>query len=378
MLNANMKLLILTSSLFILATAAIPALADTPLGWINSSNASAYTTTRGELEIALSGLAVNDSLDIFNYREDLINANGRLKGDSGNLSGNKLELHYGVTEDIAIYYKRQDHSLTLDLSEINSVDLIDIDDSLETLAESIGLKWTFYRSNLLNSENRFSAASIELSAFSNESNDFDTVIDEIRLNNLTITFGIPQTFSIADLEDQGWKSRLIYSWAMADTAVATLWAGYGESSATSSTTSDLQSATLSRLFEQSFDLEETYFYLGAALTAHITPRFSVDLSYEYTKVSDSKLKRFPLEPLPNLPGFLSGDGLSAVDNNHTLSARLAYWLTPKLNLSITGNLFANQFVGVLPHYNNPLSGSFSSTPYGYAGVELVYKFSNLP
>lgn len=354
------------------------ALSDTPLGWINSSNTAAYTTTRGELEFTFSGLAVNDTLDIFNYREDLISASGRLEGDSGDFSGNKLELHYGITEDISVFYKRQDHSLTLEQGEINSIDLISIDDSLETLAESIGIKWTFYRSNLLNSDNRYGAASFELSAYTSESDNFDVTLDEIRLENLTITFGIPQTFSVADLADEGWKSRFVYSLPFQDNVVTSIWAGYGESTASSGTTSDLQSETLRRFFEQSFDLEETYFYLGAALTANISARLSLDVSYEFISVNDSKLDRFPLEPLPDLPSFLSGTTPSDVDNNHTLSARLGYWITPELNLSFTGNLYANQFVGVLPHYNNPLSGSFSSTPYGYAGVQLTYKFPDLP
>ena len=45
--------------------------ADTPLGWINSSNPAAYTTTKGELEISGAALAVNDSLDVFNYRDEI-------------------------------------------------------------------------------------------------------------------------------------------------------------------------------------------------------------------------------------------------------------------------------------------------------------------
>ena len=99
--------------------------ADTPLGWINSSNNAAYTTARGDLEISIAGLAVNDSLDFFNIRDDLIANNRRLAGDSGDLSGEKLELHYGVFEEFSVFYKRQQHSLTVDLGTISSINLID-------------------------------------------------------------------------------------------------------------------------------------------------------------------------------------------------------------------------------------------------------------
>lgn len=353
-------------------------LADTPLGWINSANPTAYTTTKGDLEIAAAGLAVNSTLDVFGYRDDLIAASGRLEGDSGDLSGSKLELHYGITEDLSVFFSRQLHSLTLDLGEISSVDLVDIDESLETLAQSAGIKWTFYRSNLLNQDNRHSAASIEITAFQSESQNFDVVLEEIRLDNLTVIFGIPQTFSIANMEDEGWKSRLLYSWPLQRSSTATVWTGYGESTATSGTTSDLKSATIKRFFEQSFDIEEEYFYLGAGLNAYLTPRLSLNLSYEYISLMNADFSRFPADPLPQLPSFLSGSSQAEVDNNHTFKARLAYWLTPEINLSLTGNLYSNQFVGVLPHYSNPLSGSFSSTPYGFAGVELLYKFSGLP
>ena len=365
----SVQLLISCAALMCLTST---TLADTPLGWISAGNTSAYTTTKGELEISLGSLAVNDTLDVFNYREDLINASGRLVGDSGDLSGHRMELNYGISEDISIFYRRQEHELTIDLGEINSVELVDIDDSLNTLAESAGLKWTFYRANLLNPNNRQSSGSLELSAFRSKSDDFDVVMEEIRLDNLTIFFGVPQTFSVANLDDDGWKARFIYTIPFQQTSSVSVWAGYGESQSTSATTSDLQSATLRSFFEQNFDLEESYYYLGASFVAQFSPRFALNVNYEFINVARSDFQRLPKTPLPNLPGFLSAAAQASIDTNHALNARLAYWLTPKLNVSLTGNLFANQFVGIMPHYNNPLSGSFSSTPYGYAGIELIY------
>ncbi len=354
----------------------LPSLAhtDTPLGWINSGNTTAYTTTRGELEISVSGLAVNDTLDILSYRDDLIANNRRLEGDSGDLTGGKVEIHYGVTEELSVFYRRQQHDLTVDLGTINSINLIDIDRSLQTTMEAAGFKWTFYRGNLLNPDNRHSAASLEISAFSNESVDFDVVTDEIRLQDLTVAFSDPQTFSVADLEDEGWKARFVYTWPMQSLGIGSIWAGYGESKATSGTTSDLSSQALKELFEQSFDLQKSYQYLGASLNIQISPRLPLAVSYEYIRISDSKFKQFPTEPLDGLPGFLSASNQSVEDENHTLNARLSYWLTPKLNIGVTGKLYSNQFLGLIPHYDNPLSGSFASAPYGFAGLDIIYKF----
>lgn len=171
------------------------------LGWINSSNPAAYTTTAGEFEISLAGLAVNDTIDFLNVRGDLVANNRRLAGDSGDLNGGKFELHYGVTESVSVFYRQQQHQLTVDLGTINSVSLIDIDKSLNTTQQSLGFKWTFFESNLLRPDNRRSAASLEISGYSNKSDDFNVVIDENSLDNLQIFFRDPQTFSVTELED---------------------------------------------------------------------------------------------------------------------------------------------------------------------------------
>ena len=237
-----------------------------------------------------------------------------------------------------------------------------------------GFKWTFFRGNLLNADNRHSAASLELTVYSNNSDDFDVVLDEIQLGNATITFRDPQTFSVAELEDEGWKARLVYTWPVQQRTIASIWAGYGESEATSATTSDLTEQSIKNIVEQSFSLDESILYLGASIVVQITPRMPLMLSYEYISITDSKFDQNPANPPSGLPGFLTGTNLSDEDDNHTLNARISYWLTPQLNVSLTANLYSHQFLGVLPHYNNPLSGSFSSLPYGFAGIELGYKF----
>ena len=234
--------------------------ADTPLGWINSANMAGYTTTRGEFEFSLAGLVVNDTIDFLNVRDELIVNNRTLVGDSGNLIGGKFELHYGITETLAVFYRQQQHSLTVDLGPIDSINLIDIDDSLETTSQMAGFKWTFFQGNLLNANNRHSAASLELTVYSNKSDDFDVVLDEIQLGNSTITFRDPQTFSVAELEDEGWKARLVYTWPMLQTTIASIWASYGKSDATSATSSDLTEQSIKKFFEQSFRIEDSILY----------------------------------------------------------------------------------------------------------------------
>ena len=258
--------------------------------------------------------------------------------------------------------------------------MIDIEDSLETTSQMAGFKWTFFRGNLLNADNRHSAASLELTVYSNNSDDFDVVLDEIQLGNATITFRDPQTFSVAELEDEGWKARLVYTWPVQQRTIASIWAGYGESEATSATTSDLTEQSIKNIVEQSFSLDESILYLGASIVVQITPRMPLMLSYEYLNTSDSKFEQIPANPPSGLPGFLTAANQSKEDDNHTLNARISYWLTPKLHISLTANLYSHQFLGSLPHYNNPLSGSFSSLPYGLLvlnwGINSDYRVKN--
>ncbi|MEX2130197.1 MAG: hypothetical protein WD772_01820, partial [Pseudohongiellaceae bacterium] len=188
------------------------AAADTPLGWINSGNVSAYTIDRFSFELTGAKLKVNDTIDFLSIREDLLAGQQRLVGDSGDLDGERFEFHLGLTDNLALFYTRQQQEFTVDLGTISSVKLVDISASLETDMESAGLKWIFWRGNLLNPDNRFSAAALEVSGFSNKTKDFDVTVSEIYFPDLTIFFTNPQTFSVASLEDEGWRARLIYTW----------------------------------------------------------------------------------------------------------------------------------------------------------------------
>ncbi len=87
---------------------------DTPLGWINNGTTSAYTTTRGELELSASIQAVNDTIDFLNVRDDLFANNQRLVGKSGDLDGFKLEAHYGITDFLSVFARHQEHELTVE------------------------------------------------------------------------------------------------------------------------------------------------------------------------------------------------------------------------------------------------------------------------
>lgn len=365
------------TSLFAVSLTAIAqgntAFADSPLGWIHSNNPSAFTISALDFEATFAKIEVNDTIDFLDIRDDLLAGTRKLEGDSGDLSGQKLELNFGLTSYLSAFYRRQEHDLKIELGEVSSINLLDIDNKLSTTASAYGLKWIFFETRHTDNSRPWRAASLELTRTSNETNDFEGVIDKVTLSgNVTIDFTTPQTFRLQDMEDDGWQARVLYTMPFGNIISSTFWAGYAENESSSGTGSSITSAFLAPAFEQAFSTEETQILLGAALNWQITPRMPLQLSYEYLRINDSELTAITNPNNALLPSFLRGNNVSSADtrDNHSVRGSISYWVTPKVHASVIGNLYSNQFLGAIPHYNNPLSGSFSDNPYGYVGVQI--------
>ena len=85
-----------TLALAIASLTAGAAQADSPLGWVHADHNSAYTLNERTFELTLGAIAVNEDLDFLDVREDLLAGTRQLEGDSGDISGNNLELHVGI------------------------------------------------------------------------------------------------------------------------------------------------------------------------------------------------------------------------------------------------------------------------------------------
>lgn len=349
------------------------AMADSPLGWIHSNNPSAFTIPALDFEATFAKIAVNETIDFLDIRDDLLAGTRKLEGDSGDLSGQRIELHFGLTSYLSAFYRRQEQDLKIELGEVSSINLLDIDNGLSTTATAYGLKWNFFEAGHTDDSRPWRAASLELTRTSNSTDDFEGAIDRITLSgNLTIDFSTPQTFRLQDMEDDGWQARVLYSTPFSNSFGTTFWAGYAENEASSGTGSSITSAFLAPAFEQSFNTEAKQILLGAALNWQITPRMPLQLSYEYLRINDSELTAITNPNNSLLPSFLRGNNVNSADtrDNHSVRGSISYWVTPKVHASVIGNLYSNQFLGVIPHYNNPLSGSFSDNPYGFIGVQI--------
>ncbi len=349
------------------------AMADTPFGWISNENPSAYTTDAMKFEISIGAIAVNDSIDFLDIRDDLLAGTRALEGDSGDLTGQRAEVHFGITSYLSAFYRRQEQDLKIDIGDIKSINLTDIDDGLSTTSTAYGLKWVFYETPNKDKSKPWRAASLELTRTQNSTDDYEGMLDRINLSgNITVNFTTPQTFRVKSMEDDGWQARVLYSFPITDSLGVSTWAGYAKSSSSSGTGSDIPVPSLAPAFEQEFAIDDRQIMAGMGLNWQITDRMPLQLSYEYIKINSSDLTVTDNPSNVLLPSFLRGNNLSNfnADTNHTLRGSLSYWITPRIHASLTGKVFSNQFLGLIPHYNNPLTGSFSDNPYGYVGLQI--------
>ena len=188
----------------------LPAVADSPLGWIHSDHRNAYTQDPWSIELLIGGLAVNETIDVLNIREELLAGTRRLVGDSGDLSGQLAGVQVGLTPGISAFYRRQQTALTVDIGEVSSINLLDIEDSLDTTLTSYGFKWNLFESGLFDNARPWHALSLEVSRIENSTDDFKGRLDRINITeNFKIFFTNPKTFALENLEEDGWLSRLL-------------------------------------------------------------------------------------------------------------------------------------------------------------------------
>lgn len=365
--------LVISSSTLLSSVSA--AQAQTPYGWISNDHISAYVLQPGSFELSGNILKVDDDIDFLDMRDDLLAGNSRLAGKSGDLAGSRGELRVGVWRGLELFYSRQNQELTLELGPVSSADITELDDKLDTTSIRYGAKWVFYESARKNLNNPWRSAALELTRTENDSRSFGGLLQSVRFNaNTAITFDPPQRFALDQLSDEGWQARLIYSQSLTAATGVSVWAGYGSMESSSGTSTEIDFATIANAFKQTFNTEETLWKAGASVNWQRFERLPVQLGYEYISIRDRQ-QDIVSSNSTLLPSFLRGSNLNNSEtSNHTAYATVSFWITPQLYVGASGKLFKHQFVGIMPHYNNPLSGGFSDTLYGYAEFRAGLKF----
>lgn len=376
MRKRHLRLTIFVACIFVSSLAANVASAQQPFGWINNGHVSAFTLAPGEFELTGHMLRVNDTIDFMNFRDDLLATTTRLTGNSGDLKGWRGELRIGVLPGLDVFYRHQSQDMTLKLNVPARVNIVDLDSALETDSKTWGLKWMFYQSELQDRSQSWRSAAIEVSRHTNKSQNFGGLIEQINFDASTIIqLDPPGRFDLDRLGDKGWQSRIIVSQPLSARSSAAFWLGYADLEGSSGTSTGLPEDFFQEAFFQTFDTSEKQWLAGASLNWQPHHRVPVQIGYEFRRLYDRRQQNISASS-ELIPAFLRGDNVAdGANNNHTLYANAAWWVTPQVYVSAGGKLFRNQFVGLMPHFNNPLSGSFSEVLYGYAEVSIGIRFT---
>jgi len=370
---------LLTSLCVLASVSASPAQAEQPFGWTGIGHPSAYALAPGEFELSGNLLRVDDTIDFLNLRNDLLAGNQRLVGNSGDLDGRGGELRIGVWDSLELFYRQTDQDLVLNIGPVSSADIDNLDTQLRTEREAYGIKWVFFESLNQDLSQPWTSAALELTSSQNRSDDFGGDLAGFRFSATGgVRFDPPGRFGLDRLRDEGWGARLLFSSALNASTTTTAWAGYGQTEASSGTSWDIDVGFFRDAFLQTFDIEESQYRLGASVNWQYFPRLPVQVGYEYIAITDRKqtVKRGEGSLSGLIPSFLNGGGLAESEtHNHTVYGSVNWWVTPQIYLGAGGKLFSSQFTGIIPHYNNPLSSSFSNITYGYVELKLGVKFS---
>ncbi|MDB4165561.1 hypothetical protein N9816_04670 [Gammaproteobacteria bacterium] len=370
---------LLTSLCVLASVPASPAQAEQPFGWTGIGHPSAYALAPGEFELSGNLLRVDDTIDFLNLRNDLLADNQRLVGNSGDLDGRGGELRLGVWDSLELFYRQTGQDLALNIGPVSSADIDNLDTQLRTEREAYGVKWVFFESLNQDLSQPWTSAALELTSSQNRSDDFGGDLAGFRFSATGgVTFDPPGRFGLDRLRDEGWGARLLFSSALNASTTTTAWAGYGQTEASSGTSWDIDVGFFRDAFLQTFDSEESQYRLGASVNWQYFPRLPVQVGYEYIAITDRKqtIKRGEGSLSRLIPSFLNGGGLAESETrNHTVYGSVNWWVTPQIYLGAGGKLFSSQFTGIIPHYNNPLSSSFSDITYGYVELKLGIKFS---
>lgn len=366
-------------SVFLLSLSALFAAgahAEQPFGWIGSGHGSAYSLKPGEFEIAGRAMRVNDTLDFLDLRADLLATTARLTDNSGDFKGAGAELRVGIWQGLELFYQQNSQDLTLKVDMPAQYEVDDLDQALRTQVQTAGFKWVLRETVLRDRAQPWSSLALEASYTQSKSDEFGGFIARIDLgDNAFIRFDPTSKFAMDRLQDEGWNARFIYTYPLTISTTASVWGGYAERDATSGTRWDIDFGALQRAFFQSFSSSEKQAIVGFNLNWQSYPRLPVQLEVEYLRIFDRKEDN-QASTSPLLPSFLRGR-VAGANSNITARASIAWWATPQIYLQASGHLFKNQFTGILPHYNNPISGNFSEVMYGYAELKLGVRFDPL-
>lgn len=334
--------------------------------WVFQDFTSAYTLHKNDFEVTGSWLGMNDTIDFLDVKKSEIGESNLLTTSIGDYSGGKVLIQYGLTDRLMLHGLYQKAELDTTLGSSSTFKDIDSTGSLDTTTYKAGFKF-----KLLTEKSRTPAVSLSFSYRGNDSDDAGFTFSELNSSSITITNG-NNSMMLTDLSDSGYSFNVITS-KNTMPFVHTVFAGFGQYSSNSKLKLSIDSDIMKAEIGQKFEIDEDIFFFGYTLGMQFFERMPMFISYKYMKTD------VDMHSSNTLSGFIPArytdtETMEDISENHVLSGKIVYWITPHVNLTLDGTIYKNHFLGIVPHYNNSFTNRFFDYNYGYIGIGLGIAF----
>ncbi len=296
---------------------------------------TAYFLSKGQLEVSAFYRTVNDTVDVFNFKESA--TSGDNIGTLGDYHGLQGIFHFGLREGLQISYKGGLQELGLGRSrgdvEVASHDVM--------LKQRLVVETSWY-------------PTVALGAFYRGNRGENIANPPLPL--------LPQgTLTFGGLEDDSYGVTLLASKSFFTRWSIHALAEYSRTNVNSELEIDPGGLGASVLMDLADILEESDYHsnnfaIGFGGVFKVSPKVVVSADYKRIQVNRSGESRKPAKEF---------------NSNNVLSWRLSYLSREWLAFSVNGIYYTNQFLGEIPSLYNATTASKFNKDYGYLGIGIT-------
>lgn len=317
---------------------------------------TAYMLQKGQLEVSAFYRTVNDTVDVFNFKQDAIS--GDNIGTRGDYHGLQGIFHFGLWDGLQVSYKGELRELGAGLAtgdvEITSHDVM--------LKQNLLVEDSWYPTIAFGAFYRGNRAE-------NISRTFNTVGGSLGgISIPSIPLSPPATFTFGGIEDDSFGVSLFASKSFSSRWSLHTMAEYSRTVVNSElelVTGGLDVNVLTDLASivEASNYKSNNFAIGFGGVFQITPKFVVSADYKRIQVNRSGESQKPAKEF---------------NSNNVLTWRLSYLPKSWLAFSVNGTYFTNQFLGEIPSLYNARTASKFNKDYGYIGfgITIFHDFSS--
>ena len=331
-----------------------------------------FTLPKNNIEIKTSFYKINDTLDIFNIRENQLSSSVSSFGTIGNMRGYETKVGYGVTDKINFYYKYE--YMNINYGEKSSI---------KNKKNEFNLKFKLYS----NSYKFINALSLGIGYIKNSSKPLE-IKNDLMLNYM-IKKIIPQIpisikkgvihyqdtsitlydkegnkiypfLRIENLKDESYYLRIMFGKKFSKGKMD-IYGGVKKTKVYTDISIEPSNHKLIKDAIKKFNIsipnlyrDETTYFLGIN-EAFEYKSFLFEVGYEYNYIDREKELNFQR-------------------NNHIIDMAISKIISPYMLIYIGGKILLKQFNSIVPYLYNKYTQTQFDKKYGYAKIGIVWSF----